>query len=68
MKEDQSLNNIIKYCQSISDQLALGAKMTESDFNILGFVEGSIKQLKEKVYQDLDLQIVEDIRRVKQIK
>jgi hypothetical protein len=65
MREYKSLNNIIKHCESISDQLSLGAKMTESDFNTLGYIEGSIRQLKEKVYKDLDFQITEDIQKVK---
>jgi len=63
MREDKSLNNIIKSCESILNQLSLGAKMTESDFNILGHIEGSIGQLKEKVYKNLDFQITEDIQK-----
>ena len=63
MREDKPLNNIIKHCKSILDQLSLGAKMTESDFNTLGHIEGSIGQLKEKVYKNLDFQIIDDIQK-----
>lgn len=65
MREDKSLNNIIKDCESILDQLSLGAKMAESDFNILGHIESSIRKLQEKIYKDLDFQIIEDVNKVK---
>tara|TARA_A100001011_G_scaffold360808_1_gene408398 strand:+ start:203 stop:400 length:198 start_codon:yes stop_codon:yes gene_type:complete len=63
MREDKPLNNIIKNCELILDQLSLGAEMTESDFNTLGYIEGSIVQLKEKIYKNLDFQIADDIQK-----
>ena len=68
MKEEKILNEIIKSCNLILDEISIGAEISESDFNNLGYIEGAIRAVQRRVDQNLDHQIVEDVRKEKENK
>ena len=68
MKEEKILNEIIKSCNLILDELSIGAEMSEADFNNLGYIEGAIRAVQRKVDESLDYQIIEDVRKAKENK
>ena len=64
-KEEKILNNIVNNCNEIISQLTLGAEATASDFDTLGYIDSAVTRLKNKVYENLDNQIVQDVNKAK---
>lgn len=64
-KEEKILNNIVNNCNEIISQLTLGAEATASDFDTLGYIDGAVTRLKDKIYENLDHQIVQDVNKAR---
>tara|TARA_B100000242_G_C43046174_1_gene488342 strand:- start:1800 stop:2018 length:219 start_codon:yes stop_codon:yes gene_type:complete len=64
-KEELIINEIIDSCNAIIDQITLGAEPTDADYNALGYVNGAISSIKNRVVSDLDNQITKDVQEYK---
>tara|TARA_Y100000114_G_scaffold88859_1_gene82356 strand:+ start:6514 stop:6732 length:219 start_codon:yes stop_codon:yes gene_type:complete len=64
-KEELIINEIIDSCNAIIDQITLGAETTDADYNALGYVNGAISSIKNRVVSDLDNQITKDVQEYK---
>lgn len=64
-KEELLLNQIIDSCNQIIDNLSLGARTTQSDYNSLGYICSGITALQNKIYTDLDNQITQEVQNLK---
>ena len=64
-KEELVLNQIIDSCNQIIDNLSLGARTTQADYNSLGYVYSGITALQNRISVDLDNQITQDVQNAK---
>ena len=61
-KEELIINEIIDSCNAIIDQITLGAEPSDADYNSLGYVNGAISSIKNRIVNDLDNQITQDVQ------
>ena len=64
-KEEIILEEIVQSCNTIADQITLGAEPTDADYNSLGYVLGTISSIKKNLIKDLDNQIANDVKQWK---
>ena len=64
-KEEIILEEIVQSCNTIADQIVLGAEPTDADYNSLGYILGAISSIKNNLIKDLDNQIANDVRSYK---
>ena len=66
-KEEIIIKQIIDSCNTIIDQITLGAEPSDADYNALGYVNGAIASIKNRIVNDLDNQITKDVQEYKSI-
>ena len=66
-KEEIIIKQIIDSCNTIIDQIALGAEPSNADYNALGYVNGAVTSIKNRIVNDLDNQITQDVQEYKSL-
>ena len=66
-KEEIVIKQIIDSCNAIVDQITLGAEPSDADYDALGYVNGAVTSIKNRIVNDLDNQITKDVQEYKSL-